>query len=97
MDKNTIKWIDASKRHPKKGKSVFVLSKDANKANTFKYALCSYHDGAYWSRVTGQGLIDGKPVSKIDYEYVVNDVVCWTDPKVVCGLAEDILKQVKWD
>jgi len=97
MEKQNIKWIDASKRHPKKNKSVFVLSKDATKANTFTYGLCSYHDGAYWTKVTGRSLIDGKPVSKIDYEYVVDNVVCWTDPKVVCGFAEDILKQVKWD
>lgn len=96
MEKQNIKWIDASKRHPKKGLAVLAICK-TEKTDNFYYILCSFRKGAYWCHITGKCLIGENVVSKLDYNFKVDNVVCWTDPKVVCGFAEDILKQVKWD
>jgi hypothetical protein len=101
MAKDTIQWVDASKRSPRKGQHVMVLTKRQKKYN-YQYNLCQYRNGKYWAEIHsksyyGAGSDPANLANKMDFHYVCEDVVAWTDAKKICRLADTILKNVKWE
>ena len=95
---NAIKWVDASKRSPRKGQHVLVLTKQTKKYN-YQYNLCTYRNGQYWAEVHSKCYFNknNELANKMDFSYVIEGVVAWTDSHAICKQAEDILKAVKWE
>ena len=90
-----IQWVDASKRHPKKNKSVLVLVEVGE--YTFKTCYCYYDKGAYWQRVwfTSTGKNKDDVVNEAKVTARQEGVVAWLDLNPVCHLADELLETIK--
>lgn len=93
-----IKWVDARKRHPKKGKTVLALvrGEEKDKECSYYYYLCYFEKGAYWHKT--QFSSNGKDntlMNEVSVKLRVDGVDAWLDPSSVCHLADSLLDEIR--